>query len=169
MKISQLNALDQDAFVAALGGIYEHSPWVAQRISSGRPFDLIEQMLDQMRRVVDGAGPEAQLELILAHPDLAGKLAISGNLTESSKREQAGVGLDRLEPEEFAQFSAFNRRYREKFGFPFIICVRNTDKAGILAAFSERLGHSPEQEIASALREIHDIARLRLMDLVTTD
>ncbi|MBK1880886.1 2-oxo-4-hydroxy-4-carboxy-5-ureidoimidazoline decarboxylase [Luteolibacter pohnpeiensis] len=167
MKISELNALGEDEFVALLGGIYEHSPWVAERLSSGRPFERIEQIADQMQLAVNQAERAAQLTLIRAHPDLGGKLAVSGNLTQASMREQSGAGLDRLTPEEFHEFSELNRRYREKFSFPFIICVRKTDKTGILAAFRQRLLHSAEEEQQAAIAEIHEIARLRLQDLLT--
>jgi 2-oxo-4-hydroxy-4-carboxy-5-ureidoimidazoline decarboxylase len=126
-------------------------------------------MADQMRAAVDGALLDERMELIRAHPDLAGKLALAGEVTDFSKAEQAGVGLDRLSVGEFAEFTELNTRYRERFGFPFIICVRKTDRAGILTAFRRRLGHSAEEEVATALGEIHEIARLRLEDAVADD
>jgi OHCU decarboxylase len=107
-----------------------------------------------------------QLALIRAHPDLAGKAAVAGELTAESTREQSSAGLDRLTPEEFARFTELNTAYRERFAFPFIICVREHTKASILGQFAERLGHSHDQEIAFALGEVAKIARLRLFDRV---
>jgi len=166
MTISELNAIDKAAFVGLLGGVYEHSSWVAEQVASGRPFSHPEQLMDQMRLAVETSTPQRLLNLILAHPDLAGKLALAGELTDDSRSEQTGAGLDRLTEDEFREFSDLNARYREKFGFPFIICVRKTDKAGILASFRKRIGNSPAQEKAAALSEIHEIARLRMEDLL---
>ncbi|WP_067734801.1 2-oxo-4-hydroxy-4-carboxy-5-ureidoimidazoline decarboxylase [Novosphingobium naphthalenivorans] len=142
--------------------LFEHSPWVEQRAdarpsSGNRHTDLMA--------VVHDATPEEQLALIRAHPELAGKAAIDKTLTEASAAEQASAGLDRLTPEEFEQFHALNAAYREKFGFPFIICVRLTDKAGILAAMQARLANDSEAEIAAAIAQIGEIVRLRLEDL----
>ncbi len=115
--------------------------------------------------VVHSASGEEQLALIRAHPELAGKAAIDRTLTDASAAEQASAGLDRLTPEEFARFHALNAAYRERFGFPFIICVRLTDKAGILAAMEERLRHERDEEIATAIAQIGEIVRLRLKDM----
>jgi len=115
--------------------------------------------------IVHEATPEEQLKLIRAHPELAGKAAIDRTLTAESAAEQASAGLDRLTPEEFDRFHALNTAYGERFGFPFIICVRQTDKAGILAAMEQRLGNDRETEIATAIAEIGEIVRLRLRDL----
>ena len=139
--------------------LFEHSPWVETR-ADARPSSG-DRHADLMA-VVHDATPEEQLALIRAHPELAGKAAIDGSLTEASAAEQASAGLDRLTPAEFDRFHALNAAYREKFGFPFIICVRLTDKAGILAAMERRLGNSHDAEIAEALRQIGDIVRLRL-------
>jgi 2-oxo-4-hydroxy-4-carboxy-5-ureidoimidazoline decarboxylase len=114
--------------------------------------------------VVHAAAPEEQLALIRAHPELAGKAAIDRTLTEASTAEQASAGLDRLTEEEFARFHALNAAYRERFGFPFIICVRLTDKAGILSAMEARLANDRETEIATAIAQIGEIVRLRLED-----
>ena len=154
-------------FVACLGGIYEHSPWVAEQAAGERPFSSREHLADRMRAAVETASVTAKLALIRAHPDLAGKLARAGALSPESTREQAGLGLDRLSDSEFERFSDLNRRYRERFGFPFVVCVRLTDKPGILAAFERRLEHDIAAEMTEALRQIHHIARLRLEDLVT--
>jgi 2-oxo-4-hydroxy-4-carboxy-5-ureidoimidazoline decarboxylase len=139
--------------------LFEHSPWVEARAdahpSSGdRHADLMA--------VVYGATPDEQLALIRAHPELAGKAAVDGSLTEASAAEQASAGLNRLSQAEFDRFHALNAAYREKFGFPFIICVRLTDKAGILAAMARRLAHDRDAEIAEALAQIGEIVRLRL-------
>lgn len=141
--------------------LFEHSPWVEARAdaapsSGNRWADLMA--------VVRGATPDEQLALIRAHPELAGKAAIDRTLTADSAAEQASAGLDRLSEAEFARFHALNAAYRERFGFPFIICVRLTDKAGILAAMERRLGNDRDTEIAEALAQIGAIVRLRLED-----
>ena len=134
--------------------LFEHSPWVEERAASQSHVDLMA--------VVHAATPEEQLALIRAHPELAGKAAVDGTLTEASAAEQASAGLDRLTQAEFDRFHALNAAYAEKFGFPFIICVRLTDKAGILAAMERRLGNDRDAEIAEALHQIGEIVRLRL-------
>lgn len=139
--------------------LFEHSPWVEAR-ADARPSSG-DRHADLMAAVYD-ATPKEQLALIRAHPELAGKAAIGGSLTEASAAEQASAGLDRLTPDEFDRFHALNAAYAEKFDFPFIICVRLTDKAGILAAMARRLGNDRETEIASALEQIGEIVRLRL-------
>jgi 2-oxo-4-hydroxy-4-carboxy-5-ureidoimidazoline decarboxylase len=164
--LEEINRIDRDEFVARLGGVYEDSPWVAAAVAEGRPFATADTLIAAMRAVVDKVTPEQQLRLILAHPDLAGRLAMAGELSDSSRQEQSGVGLDRLSPPEFAEFQDLNARYRAKHGFPFIICVRRTDKAGILAAFHRRLPADTTEEIQTALMEIHHIARLRVQDLM---
>ncbi|WP_193212341.1 2-oxo-4-hydroxy-4-carboxy-5-ureidoimidazoline decarboxylase [Luteolibacter marinus] len=153
-------------FVARFGGIYEDSPWVAERVAADRPFPGRKHVVDRMRAVVESAADSAKLALIRAHPDLAGKLARAGALSAESTREQAGLGLDRLSDGEYEKFSDLNTRYRERFGFPFIICVRLTDRAGILEAFGRRLENDRGEELVEALGQIHQIARLRLEDLV---
>ena len=139
--------------------LFEHSPWVEAR-ADARP-SCGDRHADLMA-VVREASPEEQLALIRAHPELAGKAAVAGSLTEASAAEQASAGLDRLSQAEFDHFHALNAAYREKFGFPFIICVRLTDKAGILAAMERRLANDRDTEIAAALHEIGEIVRLRL-------
>ena len=142
--------------------LFEHSPWVEERAdalpSSGdRHADLLAVMY--------AASVEEQLALIRAHPELAGKAAVDKTLTDASAAEQASAGLDCLTPEEFDRFHQLNAAYRERFGFPFIICVRLTDKAGILAAMERRLAHTPEEEMETALQQIGEIVRLRLEDM----
>ncbi|MGJ8642454.1 MAG: 2-oxo-4-hydroxy-4-carboxy-5-ureidoimidazoline decarboxylase [Luteolibacter sp.] len=161
MTISEVNAMGKDEFLEALGGVYEHSVWVAEVVVKERPFGDFEQLICRMREVVDGADGTMKLELLLAHPDLAGKLGMD-ELTEDSRKEQQGAGLDKLDKKEFELFTGLNEAYRKQFGFPFIICVGNTDKSGILQAFRERLLNSREVEVAAALGEVHEIARLRV-------
>lgn len=139
--------------------LFEHSPWVEER-ADARPSSG-DRHADLMAVVYD-ASTEEQLALIRAHPELAGKAAVDGALTVASAAEQASAGLDRLTQEEFDRFHALNAAYRDKFGFPFIICVRLTDKAGILAAMERRLANDRDTEIATALNEIGKIVRLRL-------
>ena len=144
-----------------MSALFEHSPWVEER-ADARPSSG-DRHVDLMA-VVNEATPEEQLALIRAHPELAGKAAVDGSLTQASAAEQASAGLDRLSQEEFDRFHALNAAYREKFGFPFIICVRLTGKARILAAMERRLANDRDTEIATALGEIGEIVRLRLED-----
>ena len=139
--------------------LFEHSPWVEER-ADARPSSG-DRHADLMA-VLHDATPEEQLALIRAHPELAGKAAIDGSLTQASAAEQASAGLDRLTPAEFDRFHALNAAYRDRFDFPFIICVRLTDKAGILRAMEQRLSNDRDAEIATALEQIGEIVRLRL-------
>ena len=148
---------ERQDFVDRYGDLFEHSPWVVERAADRLPLEDLHAGLMQ---VVHDASPEEQLALIRAHPELAGKAALA--LTEASAAEQASAGLDRLSQAEFDRFHALNAAYRDKFGFPFIICVRLTDKAGILAAMERRLGNDRDTEIATAIHEIGEIVRLRL-------
>jgi 2-oxo-4-hydroxy-4-carboxy-5-ureidoimidazoline decarboxylase len=166
ISLTTLNAASDADFVSTLGGIYEHSDWIPRSLSGRRPFPDTGSLQLAMREAVENATEAEKLTLIRAHPDLAGKLAKAGKLTAESKREQAGLGLDRLDDEEYEQFQNYNNRYRAKFGFPFIICARLTSKQRVLEAFERRLGNSRDVEIAEALNQIHEIARLRLDDLV---
>ena len=154
---------EREAFIARYGALFEHSPWVVHRAATRLPFSNLHAGL--MRAVYE-ASPEEQLTLIRAHPELAGKAAVDGTLTEASKAEQASAGLDRLTQDEFDRFHALNAAYRAKFDFPFIICVRLTNKAGILAAMEQRLANDRAAEIATALAQIGEIVRLRLEHLV---
>jgi OHCU decarboxylase len=153
-------------FVATLGHIFEHSPWVAAETWHARPFAGIEALHARMCGVVASAPREKQLALIAAHPDLVGRAALAGTLTPASQAEQASAGLDRLEAEEIAVITALNAAYRTRFGFPFVICVRENKKAAIFAGLRERAGNDLETEIATALDEIAKIARLRLADAI---
>jgi OHCU decarboxylase len=156
---------DRDAFVARYGALFEHSPWVAEAAFADGPFADDAARLGAMVAAVEHAPREQQLALIRAHPDLAGRAAIAGELTADSAREQAAAGLDRLTRDEYAAFTRTNAAYRERHGFPFVICAREHDKHSILAAAAERLEHDTDTEIGVALAEIAKIARLRLGEL----
>jgi 2-oxo-4-hydroxy-4-carboxy-5-ureidoimidazoline decarboxylase len=160
--LETLNQLDQAAFVAALGGLAEHSPWVVANAWHRRPFADRDGLFAALCTVIEQAPYEQQLALIRAHPDLAGKAAIAGELTAESSREQASAGLDRLSTEEYTRFHQLNTAYRERFAMPFIICVRENTKASILANFAARLDNDTASEVATALREIMKIIRLRV-------
>ena len=160
-----LNDLFKADFVVRLGGVFESSPWVAEQVYSKRPFSDVPGLHAAMCAEVAAAGEAAQLALIRAHPDLAGKAALAGELTAASSEEQAGAGLDRLSEAEYKQFHRLNDRYRERFGFPFILAVRGHDKTSILAAFEARLPNDADTERETALGQIYKIARLRLLAL----
>jgi 2-oxo-4-hydroxy-4-carboxy-5-ureidoimidazoline decarboxylase len=165
-NVADLNGLSSDAFVAALGHLFEHSPWIVEQAAARRPFADREALHAAMMAVIRAAPEDAQLALIRAHPDLAGKAARAGTMTQDSVREQAGAGLDRLSDEEHARFDRLNRAYRERFGFPFIVAVRRQTKDSILAAYERRLLHDRTAEIACAIEEIGHISRLRLEESV---
>ena len=158
--------LDRDAFVAHFGDIYEHSPWVAELtwdagLSAAQ--DTPDGLADAMSRCLVNAPTERQLEVIRAHPDLAGKAAKTGELTDDSTKEQAGAGLDQCTAEEYERFHRYNEAYKERFGFPFVMAVKGSDRHKILAAFETRLDHSPEEERRTAIEQINRIAWLRLV------
>ncbi|GAA5483898.1 2-oxo-4-hydroxy-4-carboxy-5-ureidoimidazoline decarboxylase [Haloferula sargassicola] len=166
MTLNELNTLTAESFIETFGSIYEHSPWVAEGVAPLRPFPTRAALISAMQEWVDRATDDQKLALIRAHPDLAGKLARAGKLTAESTREQAGLGLDRLSEDEYERFTSLNTAYRERFGFPFIICARKHTRASVLEAFERRLEHDEASEIGEAIRQIHDIARLRLHDAV---
>ena len=159
------SSLDHDKFLAAYGGVYEASPWVAEavwpRVPQGALDDVV-MMRGAMCVAVETASAEMQMQLVRAHPELAGRAAIAGDMTEESKSEQKGAGLDRCSPEEFAEFMTLNAAYNEKFGFPFIIAVKGHDRNSILSAFRERLKNDAVVELKTALEQIHRIAAIRL-------
>lgn len=153
-------------FVARYGGIYEHSPWVAEQVQELLDGSVDTEILERlMADCVDNASREQRLELICAHPDLAGKAHISGDLTANSSAEQASAGIDQCTPDEYARFQTLNSSYKTKFGFPFVMAVRDSSRTQILAAFEARLGNDADVEFETALEEIHAIARLRLQAL----
>jgi len=155
--------MDAHDFIARYADIYEHSPWVAERVAPlVTEGDGTEQLAMLMADCVDNASTEQQLELIRAHPDLAGRAQIAGELTAESTVEQASAGLDQCSPEEFERFQRLNGAYRDKFGFPFVMAVRGSSRSQILDAFAARLENDYDLEFETALAEIHKIARLRL-------
>ena len=166
ITLAELNAASEQQFVAALSGIFEHSPWIAARTAGLRPFESRLQLLNSMRGVIASASPEEQLVLIRAHPELAGKAAIRNELTVESGREQQGAGLNACTPDEFERLHELNAEYRERFGFPFILAVRGHNVQSIIASFERRIGNSEPEERAVALRQIGSIGGYRLTDLV---
>ncbi len=162
----EAGALDEDAFVDRFGATYEHSQWVARGAWRRRPFDGFEGLVRAFETTVLEAPVERQIALVRSHPELAGKEAGEGALTEESTEEQASAGLNRLSPEEQRRLRDLNAAYRSKFGFPLVVAVRRHTKASIFAQGEARLQSSPEEELATALREIFEIARLRLRALV---
>ncbi len=165
LTLTQLNALDHATFVAQLGFVFEGPPWIVERAWAARPFSSRDQLHQALVAVLDAAAEEEQIALIRAHPDLVGRAALAGTLTPESTGEQAAAGLGSLSAEEIAAFNQSNHAYRERFGFPFVICARENKKASILAGFAARLANSRSAEIQTALQEIAKIARLRLGDL----
>lgn len=166
--IRRLCTLDRDQFIAAFGDIYEHSPWVAEQTfdrAGLAEFDMPEDLHPRMSAVVLQAEPVRQLALINAHPDLAGKAALQGQLTQASTQEQAGAGIQHCSAEEFERFTQLNEAYKARFGFVFVMAVKGSDRQQILAAFQARLTHSPEAEFETALAEINKIALMRLQQL----
>jgi 2-oxo-4-hydroxy-4-carboxy-5-ureidoimidazoline decarboxylase len=152
--------------VARFGGVFEESPWIAREAWEARPFGSVDALHAAMVRVVEDSPREARLELIRAHPDLAGKAATAGELTPESTREQAAAGLDRLTPAQYERITALTAAYRERFGFPFVVCAREHTPDSIIATAARRLEADPDEEEQTALTEIAKIARLRLADLV---
>jgi 2-oxo-4-hydroxy-4-carboxy-5-ureidoimidazoline decarboxylase len=161
IDLQAVNGLGRAAFVARLGGIYEHSPWVAERAFAARPFASLDALHGAMQAVLLAATPEEQLALIRAHPELLGRLE-AAQLTAASRSEQAGAGLDRCTAQERARMRELNERYRDKFGFPFIVAVKGLDWAAIIGRMEARLAHARAAELATALAEIGRIARFRL-------
>lgn len=172
--LQDLNDLDAERFVDALRGIYEHSPWIAARAAGVRPFASLAALKLALQQVVDAAGEAEQLALLRAHPELAGKAAMAGELTLESRGEQASSGLDRCTPDEYAALHALNARYNERFGFPFILAVKGPTGRGlarreIIAAFTRRLDNARADELREALRQVHRIAEIRLNALLDVE
>jgi 2-oxo-4-hydroxy-4-carboxy-5-ureidoimidazoline decarboxylase len=163
IALAELNASERADFVAALGDIFEHGAWVAERAHAARPFATVAALHRAMMAAVRAAPRAEHLAFLRGHPELGGKVARAGAMTADSRAEQGGLGLDRLSEEEFARFERLNAAYKEKFGFPFIVCVRrHTSRQSILDSFEQRVGHDTETEFAAALTEIGFITRLRL-------
>jgi 2-oxo-4-hydroxy-4-carboxy-5-ureidoimidazoline decarboxylase len=162
VTIDELNTCEQAVFVGVLGGIFEHSPWVAERAWTRRPFANRDQLHAAMAAVVAEARPDEQLALLRAHPDLGARARMS----DASANEQAGAGLDRLSQAEFARLQQLNTAYREKFGHPFLFAVKGSTKHQILEALERRLPQDPGEEFAEALRQVCRIAGFRLQALL---
>jgi OHCU decarboxylase len=162
------SGLDRTQFVALHGRVYEHSPWIAEmawlRGLEAR-HDTVEGLHQALAAIVDAAPRERQLALLNAHPDLAGRLAVSGELTAESTSEQASAGLDKCSPDEFRRFTELNEAYKRKFPFPFIMAVKGKSRAEILKAFEHRIHNAEDIEFRTALSEVHKIALIRLRDL----
>jgi 2-oxo-4-hydroxy-4-carboxy-5-ureidoimidazoline decarboxylase len=165
LTLDALNSMAPEAFVAALGEVFEHAPWVAETAAKGRPFPTVAALHDAMVAAVRSQPVERQLSFIGGHPELGSRVS-QADLTGASQSEQGSLGLNRLSAEEFKTFSRLNRAYREKFRFPFIICVRRHTRDSILAQFEQRLRNDMAAEQARALTEIGLITRLRLNALV---
>jgi OHCU decarboxylase len=166
-SLADLNRAGHEAFAAALGAVFEHSPWVAGRAHAARPFASVTALHQAMMRAVFEASRAEQLALIRAHPELAGREAAAGTLTADSASEQGRVGIDALTRAELERMRELNRRYSEKFGFPCIIALRlHADRASVFAEFERRLANDAEAEIENALGQIGHIARGRLDRLV---
>lgn len=157
--------LTKDAFVAQVGGVYEHSPWITEAAYDlGLPLNAmnVDALSNCLKKVIENAGEGPQLDLLRAHPDLAGRLAKSGELTADSTSEQASASLDHCTEAEFAEFTSLNARYKDSFGFPFILAVRGRNRQEILDNFRTRVGNSKDVEFRNALDQVHQIAHLRL-------
>jgi len=165
-RIEDINLCDEARFVELLGGVFEHSPWIAAQVFSRRPFASRQELHEAMSAAARRAGREQCIALLRAHPELAGREARAGDLTRESRREQAGAGLDQCTAVELGKIESLNRAYREKFGFPFIIAVAGLDKLQILAEMARRLGNTAEVEFATALAEVEKIARIRIAALI---
>lgn len=162
------STLDRATFVALYGRVYEHSPWIAEalwQVGLTQACDTVEGLHRALADIVDAAPRERQLALLCAHPDLAGRLAVRGELTAESNSEQASAGLDTCTPAEFQRFTELNDAYKRKFPFPFIMAVKGRSRGEILEAFERRVHHSEDVEFRTALAEVHKIALLRLRDL----
>jgi OHCU decarboxylase len=169
VELQQLNTMPAAEFVAHLAGIFEHSPWVAERAAATRPFASREALLEAMRAIVDAAAPDEQMALIRAHPQLGARGLAQATLTAASASEQRGAGLLACTPADFARLDELNATYLRKFGMPFIMAVRGHDHVSIIAHFEARLAHDAADERRAALREIGLIAGFRLADAVTAD
>lgn len=166
MTLAELNALDQAQFIKELGSIYEHSPWVAKQVYELKPFKSLQQLNEVMFNCVTTSNKETQTQLILNHPELAGKEAQTGDLTQDSAKEQAGAGLDQCSPQELAQLQSLNAVYQETFGFPFIIAVSGLNRYDIMEQIKIRTNNSVEKEFETCIQEIGKIAWIRLQKLI---
>jgi 2-oxo-4-hydroxy-4-carboxy-5-ureidoimidazoline decarboxylase len=168
-SLSGLNACSKADFVAALANVFEYSPWIAEKVADTRPFAGVKQLFAAMTAVVDQAGADLRLALIKAHPDLANKTQRAAGLTAESNAEQNSAGLDRLSDAEYQAFERVNTAYGQKFGFPYIVCVRRHTKDSVLRDFARRLPNDKVTEIQTSIGEIFRIAALRVDQLVKSD
>ncbi|MDH3762867.1 MAG: 2-oxo-4-hydroxy-4-carboxy-5-ureidoimidazoline decarboxylase [Gammaproteobacteria bacterium] len=166
LRIEEINQRSETDFVSLLDSIFEHSPWVPELVYDRRPFENRESLHREMVAAMRQAPELQRMALLCSHPELAGKEAASGSLTDASQREQAGAGLDQCSAEELRQIQALNQAYRERFEFPFIIAVSGLDKYQIIAAMQQRLGNSRSDEFETALGEVEKIARIRIDALI---
>ena len=166
MTLDEVNELPAAAFMQAFGAIAEHSPWVANHAMAARPYPSREAAIDAFQEAVVQAARTTQWALVQAHPDLAGRAALAGELEPNSRVEQASAGLDQLTAEEMTLFQRLNARYRERFGFPFILAVKGAGKARILDAFQLRIDGGREEEFLTALAQVLRIIRFRLEDRI---
>ncbi|WP_276998802.1 2-oxo-4-hydroxy-4-carboxy-5-ureidoimidazoline decarboxylase, partial [Haloquadratum walsbyi] len=157
----ELNNSEKNEFVELLSDVYEESAWVAEQVHSKRPFSSVQALNDAMRDTVDSASRDTQLELLRAHPDLGEQT----EMTDASETEQASAGLTDLSPAQYDTFQQLNNQYREKFGFPFIMAVKNKSPEVIQTAMEDRVEHERDQEFETALSQVHEIAKLRLQEL----
>ncbi len=167
VSIDQLNSLSKTEFIQILGGIFEHSPWVAEKVYTEKPFDSVSTLLEKMIQIVSTASHQQQLALICNHPELAGKAAEQNALTDESKNEQAGAGLNNCSSEELQKLRLLNQQYRNRHGFPFVIAVKQLTRYDILDAIQMRLQNPTEDEFKNCIREIAKIAKFRLNQLIT--
>ena len=165
--LADLNRMSSTSFAGAISDTFELAPWVAEAAAAKRPFATVTSLHEAMMGAVRAAPRERQLEFLCGHPDLAGKAARAGAITDDSKHEQSSVGLDSLSEADFARFHSLNDAYKAKFGFPFIVCVRRHTRDSILVQFERRLAHDAATEFAAALQEIFYITRLRIAGRVT--
>ncbi|WP_019903499.1 2-oxo-4-hydroxy-4-carboxy-5-ureidoimidazoline decarboxylase [Methylobacterium sp. 77] len=166
LDLASLNAAPLPDFVSALGAIFEHAPWVAEAAARRRPYANVTDLFAAMREAVEAASDSDRIALLTGHPELAGRAARSGAIAPDSIAEQASAGLDRLSDAEYARFEALNAAYREKFGFPFILCIKRHGRASLLGTFERRVASMPEIERATAEEEVFRIAAIRLDALV---
>jgi 2-oxo-4-hydroxy-4-carboxy-5-ureidoimidazoline decarboxylase len=166
MSLAEINSMARPAFVARFGDVAEHAPWVAEQAAERRPFASLEAMITTFQALIRGAPEAKRLRLVRAHPDLAGRAALAGDLAEESRKEQAGAGLDRLTPEEFARFTDLNSRYRSRFGIPFILAVKGATRHQVLDSFAKRLDNDRDTELANALDQVCRIVGFRLAERV---
>ena len=167
MTLTEINALTREGFSARLGGIFEHSPWVAERAWETRPFADVATLHAAMAAAMRAAPHAQQLALLRAHPELAGRAMVTNTLTADSTNEQSRSGLTNCSPEEFAQLQTLNAAYNKKFGWPFILAVKHLDRATIIRTFAERIESNAADEFEVCLANIEKITRWRLDDQVT--